>query len=225
VYSMYLFFGLFSNRKKHQLAKNPKEEKFNMLFSPIILTLGVILIGLFPNWINDRLITFAATAVSNDMNYETIKFWHGFSTPLVMSLVVVGLGSFLYIFKAKWEGIYKALPGKLSFNRVYDWSVKKLYDYPLAINKVHITGSVIIYMVFILTELSLISFFFMIMTGSFTYKTNDLANLTALVFTIIILIIAAAIITLFMNHKVLAILVLGIVGYGVAMPFVLYRTP
>jgi len=225
VYSMYLFFGLFSNRKKHQLAKNPKEAKFGMLFSPIILTLGVILIGLFPNWINDRLITFAATAVSNDMNYETIKFWHGFSTPLVMSLVVVGLGSFLYIFKAKWEGIYKALPGKLSFNRVYDWLVKKLYDYPLAINKVHMTGSVRNYMAIILAALSLISFLFMFMTGGFTFSTNDLANITALEITIIIMIIAAAIGTLFMNHKVSAILVLGIVGYGVAMLFVLYRAP
>ncbi|HLS35437.1 MAG TPA: hydrogen gas-evolving membrane-bound hydrogenase subunit E [Bacillota bacterium] len=225
VYSMYLLFGVFSNRKEHQLAHDPKEAKLGMLIPPIILTIGVVLIGLFPNWINDRLITFAATSVSGVENYETIKFWHGFSTPFVMSLIVVGLGALLYATKPKWEQMYDVLPGKASFNRVYDWFVERLYDYPVKINQTHMTGSVRNYMAIILGTLSIITFAFMFMTGGFTFSTEDLAEITILEISIIIIIITAAIGTLFMNHKVSAILVLGIVGYGVAMLFVLYRAP
>src|SRR5690625_5411847 len=86
------------------------------ILSPIILISGVILIGLFPNWINDRLITFAASSVSKETTYETIKFWHGMSTPFIMSLVVVGLGSLLYVFKSKWHKVYRLFPGPFSFN-------------------------------------------------------------------------------------------------------------
>src|SRR5690625_1185355 len=141
VYSMYLLFGVFSNRKEHQLAHDPKEAKLGMLIPPIILTIGVVLIGLFPNWINDRLITFAATSVSGVENYKAIKFWHGFSTPFVMSLIVVGLGALLYATKPKWEQMYDVLPGKASFNRVYDWFVERLYDYPVKINNTQMTRS------------------------------------------------------------------------------------
>lgn len=225
VYSMYFFFGVFSKGKKNQLERQPKEAKLGMLLSPIILTIGLILIGLFPNWINDRLITFAATSVSGTSNYETIKFWHGMSTPFVMSLVVVGVGSLLYIFKSKWERIYQTLPGSFSFNKVYDWMLGKLYHYPYQINRLHMTGSVRNYMAIILATLSIITLGFMFMTGGFTFSTADLAEVTVLEIVIILMIITAAIGTLFMNHKVSAILVLGIVGYGVAMLFVLYRAP
>lgn len=225
VYSMYLYFGVFSKRKEFKLETKPKEAKMGMLLSPIILISGVILIGLFPNWINDRLITFAASSVSKETTYETIKFWHGMSTPFIMSLVVVGLGSLLYVFKSKWDKVYRLFPGTFSFNRIYDWIVKKLYEYPYTINRLHMTGSVRNYMAIILGTLSIITFAFMWITGGFTFSTVDLAEITILEIVIIIMIITAAIGTLFMNHKVSAILVLGIVGYGIAMLFVLYRAP
>lgn len=225
VYSIYLYFGVFSRRKTNKLSLQPKEAKLGMLFSPLILTLGVIFIGLFPNWINDRLITFAATAVNREPSYETIKFWHGFSTPFVMTLIVVGIGTLLFVTKDKWDKIYERIPGKISLNRIYDSVVERMYTYPLKINQFHMTGSVRNYMAIILGTLSLVTFSFMFITNGFTISTADLAEVTLLEIAIIITIIIAAIATLFMNHKVSAILVLGIVGYGVAMLFVLYRAP
>src|SRR5690625_5819782 len=102
-----------------------------MLILSIILTIGVVLIGLFTNLINDRLITFAATSVSGVENYETIKFWHGFSTPFVMSLIVVCLGALIYATKPKWEQMYDVLSGKSSFNLIYDLFVFSINEYPI----------------------------------------------------------------------------------------------
>src|SRR5699024_6301454 len=50
VYSVYFFFGVFTGKKNlDKLPKKPHEAPVGMLLSPIVLVLGVITIGLFPN--------------------------------------------------------------------------------------------------------------------------------------------------------------------------------
>src|SRR5690625_7622484 len=88
--------------------------------------------------------------------------------------------------------MYDVLPGKASFNRVYDWFVERLYDYPVKINQTHMTGSVRNYMAIILGTLSIITFAFMFMTGGFTFSTEDLAEITILEISIIIIKIGRA---------------------------------
>lgn len=225
VYSMYFFFGIFSKKHSNHLTTTPKEAKFGMLISPMILTLGVVLIGLFPNWMSDKLLTHAASSISNDITFDRIKFWHGFTTPFILSLIVVGVGAIVYVTKSKWENFYHLIPGKLSLNKLYDLLIRQLDRYPRAITSFYMTGSVRTYMAIILGVMSVVTLTFMIITGGFTFNTDQLAKVTILEVIIVVMITVAAIATLFMNHKVAAILVLGIVGYGVAMLFVLYRAP
>src|SRR5699024_7932981 len=58
VYSLYFFFGIFTGRKQmDKLPKKPHEAPFGMLAAPLILVLGVILIGIFPNAVNGTFLT------------------------------------------------------------------------------------------------------------------------------------------------------------------------
>ncbi|MGP4065013.1 Na+/H+ antiporter subunit A [Oceanobacillus sp. M65] len=227
VYSMYFFFGVFTGPKKlNQLPKKPHEAPVGMLLSPIILVLGVILIGLFPNMVNAPFIQHAAEAVNSNAEYHKIGFWHGWDfTPLHMSLIVVALGIVLFLTRKKWSGVYKVLPGKLSFNRVYDGLVNKLDTYSAGITNSYMTGSLKLYMSLILATMIIVTTGFMLLTDGFTISSNNLADITIIEVSIVIIMVVAAIATIFTKHNMAALLILGVVGYGVALLFVIYRAP
>lgn len=227
VYSMYLFFGVFGGKKRKSVTyKNkPKEAPIGMLISPIILVLGVIIIGLFPNVFNQSFLAHAAKSIAGVSAIDTISFWHGFNTPLIMSLIVVVIGSLLTFTRQGWANVYNVLPGKLSFNNVYDFAVQSLDDYSKALTEFYMRGSLRVYMLIVLAAIFIISFAFMFATDGFTIDFTDLADITVLELVVVFAITVAAVATIFSKNNVAVILILGITGYGVAILFVLYRAP
>ncbi len=226
VYSMYLFFGTFRGTyKEEQLPVKPHEAPFMMLVSPMILVLGVIIIGLVPSIFNDGLLTHAASAVFGSEVTKEISFWHGFIPPLYMSLAVVAIGTLLYVFKSKWERIYSVMPGKFSFNRIYDWAVNQLESASSRITSSYMNGSMRLYMVLLLVAVTGITFFGLWMTNGFNFEVTDVAPVTIHEVLIAIVMAAAAIATIFVRNRLAIIIVVGVVGYGLAILFVLYRAP
>lgn len=225
VYSMYLFFGVFTGKHSNDLPKQPKEAPFGMLVSPSILILGVIIIGLIPTLFNQPLLAHAAKAVNHESEFMSISFWHGFSTPFIMSLIVVGVGFLLASTRQKWSSVYDILPGKLSFNKVYDNIVTSLDKYTAKVTNFYMNGSLRLYLSIIISAMVVVTFIFMFATDGFLLLTDNLAELSFIEIAVVCMIITAAIGTILSNHKVAAILVLGIVGYGVAILFVIYRAP
>ncbi len=227
VYSMYFFFGTFTGKKNlGQLPKKPHEAPFGMLVSPILLVLGVILIGLFPNMVNAPFLQHAAEAINSNAEFHKVKFWHGWNSPaLWMSLIVVALGATLFLTRSKWQGVYRLLPGKVSFNKVYDAIVANVDTVSQAITKYYMTGSLKTYMSLILGTTLIVSFVFMFISDGFAMNTNQLADISFIEIAVVMVMIAAAIGTIYMNHNVAAVLVLGVVGFGVAILFVIYRAP
>src|SRR5690625_4896974 len=196
-----------------------------MLIPPIILGLSVIIIGLLPNTFNQPFLAHAATSIRQTATMDTIQFWHGFSTPFMMSLIVVIIGAFLVATRKSWEDVYNLLPGSFSFNRIYDYSIRSINTYSNKLTNFYMTGSSRTYMLIIIGATFLISFLFMYYTDGFAIDFSDLAEITVLEIVVVIAIIVAAIGTIFSNHNIAAILILGITGYGVAILFVLYRAP
>lgn len=227
VYSMYLFFGLFGKNKHKQftLPKAIKEAPIGILISPAILIIGVIVIGLFPNLFNQAFLQHAATSVLPTAMMENISFWPGLTTPFIMSLIVVIVGSILFLTMNKWVRIYDVFPGKWSFNRLYDHSLRSLDTTSAKWTNYYMNGSVRTYLALILGAVFIGSFAFMFKTNGFAIDFSDLAEVTILELVVVLAIIVAAIGTIFSNNNVAAILILGITGYGVTILFVLYRAP
>lgn len=227
VYSMYLFFGVFGRKQTKQVSypKLPKEASLGMLLSPIILVIGVIIIGLFPNLFNQSFLAHAASSIAGSSAIDSIQFWHGFNIPFMMSLLVVLLGTILVLTREKWVNMYHVIPGKLSLNRVYDYSIASLDNYSNKITNFYMRGSLRNYMLIILATTFTVSFTFLFKTNGFAIDFSDLADVTILELVVVFAIIVAAIATIFSKNNVAMILILGITGYGVAILFVLYRAP
>ncbi|WP_047981428.1 Na+/H+ antiporter subunit A [Ornithinibacillus contaminans] len=226
VYSMYLFFGVFTGPKKLELLpKKPHEAPIGMLLSPIVLVLGVIVIGLFPNLLNGSLLTHAAQAVNQAVELEHVHFWHGFVPALYMSLIVVIIGLILFLTRKKWSNIYHVLPGKFSFNKVYDKGIEKLDTYSTSVTNSYMTGSLKLYMSIILAVILLATFFVMYATDGFVLKTDNLADINLIDLAVVFIMVLAAIATIFVHNKLALIIITGIVGFGISILFVIFRAP
>ncbi|RCW65292.1 Na+/H+ antiporter subunit A [Saliterribacillus persicus] len=226
VYSMYLVFGTFLGEKHlDKLPKKPHEAPIGMLIPPSILIIGVIVIGLFPNLVNESFLAFTAEAIYGKPVETHIQFWHGLIPAFYMSLIVVVVGTILALYQKKWRKVYDYFPGKLSFNRVYDWLIAKLESYSKTLTDSYMNGSIRRYMILILTAIVLVTFSVMLITGGFVIDYSDLAPITIQEVFVALAMAFAAIATIFTRNKIAAILILGVVGYGLAVLFVFYRAP
>src|SRR5690625_2008297 len=204
VYSTYLFVGVFGKQKDKKVTykKDTKEAPLGMLLSPAVLALGVIVIGLFPNLFNQTFIAHAATSIIGTSAVESIQFWHGFNTPLIMSLIVVGVGTLLFMTMRSWIRIYDAIPGTLSFNNVYDYTVNSIDRSSRKITDFYMRGSLRIYMLIILGTTFVVTFGFLYATDGFVIKFNDLAPVSVLEMVVVFAITVAAISTIFARNNV-----------------------
>ncbi|MFD2926043.1 Na+/H+ antiporter subunit A [Halobacillus naozhouensis] len=227
VYSMYFFFGTFRGKANvHELPKKPHEAPFGMLVSPMILVAGVIVIGLFPQLINEPLIAHAASAVKGfDLPGHHIAFWHGIKLPLIMSLTVIVFGTVLVLSMSKWQGIYRFIPGGLSLNKFYDGLVDRTVEYSSALTKGYMNGSIGRYVRLIVGAIIIGSFGIMIATNGFRLETGNLAEVTITELFVAVMMVIAAIGTIIVRNRIAAILILGVVGYGLSLLFVIYRAP
>ncbi|ASN05160.1 Na+/H+ antiporter subunit A [Virgibacillus necropolis] len=227
VYSMYFFFGVFAGRKKEKsLPKKPHEAPIGMLLSPIILVALVIIIGLFPNLVNGTFLAHAAEAVKGESIEKHVKYWHGWNYPaFIMSLIVVGVGTLLFLTRKKWRKVYSFLPGRMSLNKIYDISVSKLDVYANNVTGFYMNGSLRLYVAIIFSTTAIVTLTIMALTGGLNIQFDDLADVTVVEVSVVVVMIIAALGTIFAKNNIAAILILGVVGYGVSLLFVIYRAP
>ncbi|OEH93669.1 Na+/H+ antiporter subunit A [Bacillus solimangrovi] len=227
VYSVLLFFKTFTGKGDlSKLEKKPHEPPFGMHLSPVILVALIVIIGLFPNLINGPIITPAVEAVYGSAPDKHIYFWHGFnSVPLLMSLIVVALGLVLYITREKWLSFYNVMPGRFSANKTYDYIVENVFTMSKKATSFYMTGSLRLYMSLILLFLVIVTGSIFIITDGFSISTDNLAPINWTEILIGLIMVGAAFATVLSNNRITSILVLGVVGFGLSLLFVIYRAP
>jgi multicomponent Na+:H+ antiporter subunit A len=232
IYSMKLVFRTFTGTFKPEgLKKKPHEAPLGMLISPVILGSLVIIFGLFPNILSHHLISPAMASILPSLLHDSgifdvhISFWHGPNTELFMTIGVVVLGILLYKTLPKWEKLYQYLPEKVTLNKFYDKGLDWLQAGSFKLTRFYMNGYIRTYLVYIFT-------FFILILGYTLYKKDafviDMAHVSSIGFYEILLsllIIVATITILFAKSRLTSIILLGAVGYTVALFFVVFRAP
>jgi multicomponent Na+:H+ antiporter subunit A len=226
VYSMYLVFGTFMGKQNtDQLEKKPHEAPIGMLLSPIILIVFVIVVGLLPNFINEPLLAPAVASVTGDLAHTHLAFWHGLNTPFYMSLIVVGIGALLAYTLKRWQPVYTRIPGKFSSDHWYQATVNGLLKSSKSMTEFYMTGSLRLYFSIILVFMVAATTVFMYITDGFKVSFDDLAPITWPEVLVGFVMAVAAIATIWMTQRIAAIIVVGVVGYGLSLLFVFFRAP
>ncbi|MGD6842719.1 Na+/H+ antiporter subunit A [Bacillus infantis] len=227
IYSMVLVFRTFTGKfQPDKLDKKPHEAPFGMLISPIILASLVIIIGFFPNILSSTIIAPALGVIMPGLVFDVhISFWHGFTPELFMTLGVIAFGVLLYTTLDKWRQIYDLFPEKLALNRFYDGGIEGMQTFSSNLTRTYMNGFIRTYLVYIFTFFILLLGTTLVWKNAFKLSTNDLSSIGFYEVLLALIIAAASISILFAKSRLTSIILLGAVGYTVALFFVLFRAP
>lgn len=232
IYSMILVFKTFTGKyKPEEHDKEPHEAPIGMLISPIILASLVVIFGFFPNLLSHSFISPAmASILPSLLGPENvfdihIYFWHGFNIELFMTLGVISIGTLLYVTYNKWSKIYGIFPEKLALNRFYDGTLELAQQSSMGITRLYMNGFIRTYLVYIFTFFILSLAGTLIWKEAFAFDTSDASTVRFYEIVMAILIVIATISILFAKSRLTSIILLGAVGYTVALFFVVFRAP
>ncbi len=123
-YSVKFIDGIFlGERKKEHLPEHIHDPSFNMLAPAGLLAGLVVLIGLFPSVAVHYLIEPATEGILLENVDLHVKLWHGFTTPLIMTIITLILGILVY---TKYDDIGERQD---KMNVRYPWlSINYFYD-------------------------------------------------------------------------------------------------
>ncbi len=227
IYSMVLVFKTFTGKfQPEKLDKKPHEAPFGMLISPIILASLVVIIGFFPNILSSTIIAPALGVIMPGLVFDVhISFWHGFTPELFMTLGVIAFGVLLYTTLDKWRQIYDLFPEKLALNRFYDGGIEGMQTFSSNLTRTYMNGFIRTYLLYIFTFFILLLGTTLVWKNAFKLSTNDLSSIGFYEVLLALIIAAASISILFAKSRLTSIILLGAVGYTVALFFVLFRAP
>ncbi len=128
VYSLRFGHDVFFGPPATDLPREPHEPKRWMRVPVELLVLLCLVVGIVPAWSVGTLLDVAAAPVVGELPEFSLAIWHGFNTPLLMSLVAMVGGLILYLAFAtrfKQRGLRRT-----PFIHVFDG--KRLFEMTLA---------------------------------------------------------------------------------------------
>lgn len=231
VYCMIFVFKTFTGTyQAKKLEHEAHEAPIGMLIAPVILAILVIGIFFFPNIIGEYLITPAMNSVfptftpTLDLSQD-ISPWHGWTMEIGMTVGVVILGTLLYIFFQKWKGVYSLFSQKWSFNTLYDSLLENSEALSKTLTKFYMTGYLRDYLVYILLFLVVVTGGIFFYTDAFSFDMSGDAPIQVYEWIVVLVMTIAGISILFAKSRVTAILLNSVLGYMVAVLFVVFRAP
>lgn len=232
VYSMILVFKTFTGKyQPEKLEKKPHEAPVGMLISPVILASLVVIFGFAPNLLESTLIeptmaSIAPSLLAEGKEYQVhIKFWHGFSPELFMTLGVIIFGILLFMMIQKWSKIYTRFPSSLTLNNGYNYGIKGIEKGSTRIMKTLMTGFIRDYLLIIFTFIGILLLVTLFSQNAFAIDLKDTASIGVYEAILAVVMVAATITTLLAKSRLTAIISLGVVGYTLSLFFVLFRAP
>ena len=201
------------------------EAPTSMWLGTIILAVGGVLLGIFPALVDLPVLAPAAQAILNQPlpNELHLALWHGLNLPFALSMVTIVAGLGIYVFR----GPLAAAIARLSFVGLadaYESSLEKFLKFAELQTHILQSGYLRYYlMTILLSSVALIGY---------TAFFRDGLELPLLEFeiapheaAICLLIPIACLAVIRAPSRLSAIVALGVVGYSVALIFVLFGAP
>lgn len=186
-----------------------------------VLAAGSVVLGIVPGvW--SGLVDAAANAL-DPTAHSHLELWHGFSAPLVLSLVTLGAGGLMFWRRRQVAAVQARLAFPLTGTQVFDASVRGTVDLAGRVTSVVQSGSLPIYAAVILSTAAIAPTVAML-TGRWWPGWPDVVGAPAHIPIAGILLGGCVAATLARRRFVAAIL-LGVVGYGMALLFVVQGAP
>ncbi|GHG76760.1 monovalent cation/H+ antiporter subunit A [Alishewanella longhuensis] len=224
-YSLRLIHDVFFNGQPKGLTKTPHEPPRYMRLPVEILVALCLVVGIAPAWVVGGLLQAAATAVLAGPTPEySLAIWHGFNLPLLMSAVALTAGVFMYVKRKQLFDFQNALPGVDTLN-IFERSIKQLCHQAAQCYDWLDNGSLQRYMALLLTAFVVLAGLPLIqmetLSGGRAEIPVDAVNATGAA----MLLISAFATVVWHRKRVVALLMISVVGLMVSIAFTRFSAP
>ncbi|MEL0641070.1 monovalent cation/H+ antiporter subunit A [Pseudoalteromonas aliena] len=224
-YSARFIHDVFFNGEPIDLPRTPHEPPRYMRVPIEILVVICLLVGMFPHFTIDSILSAASLAVlGKEMPVYELAIWHGFNLPLLMSAMAIAGGLFIYInrkYLFQFQASLPPLNAKKTFERlilsVIAWCQSKVSSIE--------NGSLQRYLVIMLAVVLLCAswplFEMQQLAGSMPLTPVDVHNAIGAG----LLIIGALATVIWHRSRMVSLLMLSIVGLMVSVVFTRFSAP
>ncbi len=212
---------------KVETPKKPHEAPMAMLVGPLVLGLFGIGFGLMPGLAERTLVGATAAAMAGEPVDVTLYLWHGFNLALLLSVIAVAAGIFLFL---NWNRVRARLEGVKAFSESYGpeagyWRGLDLLNW-VAFWQTRIlqNGYMRYYLITIVMTMVVLTLYAMV-TRATPQLATTLTGVQIYELAIALIIVLAAVFLGWTHSRLAAVASLGIVGFGVALVYVLFSAP
>lgn len=204
----------------------PHEAPPSLWLGPVLLAGGGVLFGVWPSLVADQVVAPAVTAVVGRPQHVLLALWHGFNPALALSAASLVLGLALY---RSWAALHRAsarLEPLLHWGPAtwYAGALRGLNGLALGQTRLLQSGYLRYYLLIVLVATAGLTGATLVGRGRLAAPADwwGLRFYDAGLAVLILLATAAAVLA---RSRLAAIAALGVVGYSVALVFVLFGAP
>lgn len=231
VYSMIIVFQtFFGAHQPERLDREAHEAPMGMLIAPSILGLLVVAVFFFPNVVGDYLLRPAMSAIYPSLPniagaMESIKIWHGPNLALWMTVGVVVIGFLLYASLKYWRSMYKIGPFRWGLDSVYNGALSMMERSSTVLTNRYMTGYLRHYLIYIFGIFLILTAGTLVLVGGVPFDFSNDSSITVNEYILVFGMMVAGVLMIFVSSRVTAILLNGVLGYSIALFFVIFRAP
>lgn len=211
--------------KKPSYGKNPVEPDISLLTGPALLVLISLVLGLFPESIEQSIMAPALQAISPGTAPVNLKIWHGFNLILLLSALTILTGALLYLFKNKTlafatymnmryfrarfsKGLFGLIGAFLQLTRKKTEFVQHGYHR--------------FYLMTIFITTSVLTWYMIAKVPFHTVQLESLRTVPLFHVAVSALIILASIATITAHSRLIAFISVGLVSFGISVIFITF---
>lgn len=216
-------------RTDSQLPTKPHEAPLGMWLCPMILGFLGLLLGWAPHMMHAWIVVPAVLASFGSAVAIAVPQWHGFDLKVLLSVLAFVLGGILYW---RWDSVRAlsdgvVLPRKLGPGALYECSLDLLERFARVQTQLFQSGSLNSYLLMIIGTSTVLLAWALARDGLAIsgLKLDRWTNTRPHEIVIALVLVGATIAAVRARSRLVAVVALGGVGYGVALIFLLFSAP
>ncbi|HUP44067.1 MAG TPA: hydrogen gas-evolving membrane-bound hydrogenase subunit E [Thermoanaerobaculia bacterium] len=219
------FFGVIPSGPRNPGGRG-HDPSAAMWLPPLLLATAGVVLALIPGPITAALLAPASAAVHQTQERLYVSLWHGINAPLLLAAAATAAGFIVYRTRERWIAIAEPLGriGALGPTAWYGLFLRGMNATARAQTRVLQSGYLRVYLMIILVTLIALVLMANAAGGGIrlAWRLGQVALYEAVVAA---LIIAGAITASLASSRLGAIAALGVVGYSVAINYVIFSAP
>lgn len=214
-----IFWGRTPNYEK-----TPQEPGLALIIGPFFLVLISFILGLLPATMANPLTSSAIKAISPGMDAIKLKVWHGFNLVLALSALTVACGALMFTYRKKVIYHICKFNGKY-FSKEFTLGFFNFIDHFLKFTKLKTKtlqhGYHRFYLMTVFAVASVLVWV-MIWKGDPIILELNFNQMPLNLVAVVVLIIASSMAAVSSNSRVISLIAMGVIGFGITIIFIAY---